>query len=143
MKLIFPTMMNDCVFCKIIAKQAPAHVIYESENIEAFLDIEPINEGHVLIVPKVHESSIDRIPLDTITEIIELAQRIVTALKETYHMDGYSMMQNGGAFCDFGHCHFHIFPRYKEDGFGWKYPVGASEYSEKVAEKLRTALEKH
>lgn len=135
--------MKDCPFCKIIEKQGPAHVIYESDNIEAFLDIEPINEGHVLIVPKVHESSIDKIPLNTITEIMELAQKVVVALKEIYGMDGYSMMQNGGEFCDFGHCHFHIFPRYKEDGFGWKYPEGPFEYSEKVAEKLRTALEKN
>lgn len=135
--------MTDCPFCKIIAKQGAAHVIYESDNIEAFLDIDPINEGHVLIVPKVHESSIDKIPINIVTEIMELAQQIVIALKEIYNMDGYSMMQNGGAFCDFGHCHFHVFPRYKEDGFGWKYPQGPFEYSEKVAEKLRTALDMH
>ncbi len=135
--------MSDCPFCNIIAKQGPAHVIYESDNIEAFLDIEPINEGHVLIVPKVHEASIDKVPLNTITEIMELAQKVVAALRETYNMDGYSMMQNGGEFCDFGHCHFHIFPRYKEDGFGWNYPQGPFEYSERVAKKLRAALEKN
>lgn len=131
----------DCVFCKIIKKQAPAHVIYESDSIEAFLDIEPIHEGHVLIVPKCHADSIDKLPLNVLTDICELAQRIVAALKQVYGIEGYSMMQNGGRFCDFGHCHFHIFPRYPEDGFGWKYPEGGPfEYSEAVAEKIRVAL---
>lgn len=44
---------------------------------------------------------------------MELAQRIVVALKQVYGIEGYSMMQNGGQLCDFGHCHFHIFPRYE------------------------------
>lgn len=130
----------ECAFCKIIQKQANAYVIYESDNIEAFLDIVPINEGHVLIVPKLHVASLNQMPLPVLTEIMELGQRIVSALEEIYPMDGYSMMQNGGKFCDFGHGHFHIFPRYENDGFGWKYPEGPFECSEQVAEKLRGAL---
>ena len=133
--------MSDCAFCNIIKKQANAYVVYESDTIEAFLDIEPIHEGHVLIVPKMHVSSIDELPLEVLTDIMELAQRIVAALKQVYGIEGYSMMQNGGCFCDFGHCHFHIFPRYEKDGFGWEYPTGGPfECSEKVAERIRAAL---
>lgn len=132
--------MTECAFCKIINKQADAHVIYESENIEAFLDIEPINEGHVLIVPKMHEASIDKIPLNVLTEIMELAQKVVVAQEKIYGMDGYSIMQNGGQFCDFGHCHVHVFPRYQKDGFGWRYPEGKFEFSSRVAEKIKAAL---
>lgn len=130
----------ECPFCKIIEKKQEAYIIYESENVIAFLDIDPINEGHILIVPKVHESSIDKMPLHILTEILELLQKIVPALKEVYKTDGYSIMQNGGTFCDFGHGHFHIFPRYKYDGFGWKYPEGTFEYSKAVAEKIRRVL---
>lgn len=130
----------ECPFCKITKKQAEAHIIHESENIIAFLDVDPINEGHVLIVPKMHEASIDNMPIDILTEIVELAQKVVTAFNEVYHIDGYSIMQNGGEFCDFGHGHFHVFPRYKNDGFGWKYPEGTFEYSAKVAEQLRNAM---
>ena len=130
----------ECPFCTIIKKQAEAYVIYESENIIAFLDIAPINEGHVLIVPKLHEASIDNMPINILTEIVETIQKVVTALKEVYNIDGYSIMQNGGEFCDFGHGHFHVFPRYKNDGFGWKYPEGTFEYSAKVAEQLRNAM---
>lgn len=132
--------MSECAFCKIVNKQADAYVIFESENIEAFLDIDPINEGHVLIVPKIHEASIHKIPLVVLSEIMELAQRIVEVLEQIYDMDGYTIMQNGGQFCDFGHCHVHIFPRYKNDGFGWKYPQGEFEYSKEVAAKIADML---
>ena len=93
----------ECPFCNIIKKEAEAYVIYESENIIAFLDIDPINEGHVLVVPKLHEDSIDNMPINIVTEIMETIQKVVTALREIYHMDGYSIMQNGGECCDFAH----------------------------------------
>lgn len=130
----------ECPFCKIIEKKQDAYIIYESENVIAFLDFDPINEGHILVVPKLHEASIDNMPLHILSEVMELLQRIIPALKKVYKIDGYSIMQNGGDFCDFGHGHFHVFPRYKNDGFGWKYPEGTFEYSEAVAEKIRQAL---
>ena len=130
----------ECPFCKIIDRQAEAHIIFESEHVIALLDIDPINEGHVLVLPKLHEASIYKIPLSVLTEIFETAQKVVAALKEVYPMDGYSIMQNGGDCCDFGHMHVHIFPRYKNDGFGWKYPAGPFEYSADVAQRIKNAM---
>lgn len=132
--------MAECAFCNIINKQADAYVIHESDYVVAFLDIDPIHEGHVLIVPKIHEDSIHKIPIPVLTEIMELAQRSVAALKEIYDMDGYSIMQNGGQFCDFGHFHVHVFPRYQNDGFGWKYPQGEFACSDEVAGKIKRVL---
>ena len=129
--------MMECPFCNIINKKTDAHIIYESERVIAFLDIDPINEGHILVVPKVHEASIDKLPLIVLSETMQVLQKIVSAFKETYHMDGYSIMQNGGEFCDFGHAHFHVFPRYRDDGFGWNYPEGPFEYSKRVAERIK------
>ena len=131
-----------CVFCKIINKQSPAHIVYEDSLVISFLDIEPIHEGHVLIVPKQHVDSIDKLPEDTLGSIMSVAKRMVVALKEIYGNEGYSIMQNGGKYCDFGHAHFHVFPRYDKDGFGWTYPEGEPEYSQKVAERLRNVLNK-
>lgn len=125
-----------CEFCKIINKQLPCHIIYEDSRLVSFLDIEPIHEGHVLIVPKQHVDSIDKLSDEILIDIMNLSKKIVVALKEIYGNDGYSIMQNGGKFCDFGHIHFHVFPRYDNDGFGWTYPKGKSEYSEKVAERI-------
>lgn len=129
-----------CDFCKIINKQLPAHVVYEDEQLISFLDIDPIHEGHVLIVPKRHIDSIEKLSDDEIIDIMGVARKIVVALKDIYGNEGYSIMQNGGKFCDYGHAHFHVFPRYDNDGFGWTYPEGESEYSERVAEKLRDKL---
>ena len=129
-----------CEFCKIITKQIPAHMVYENENIAAFLDIEPIHEGHVLVVLKEHVDSIDKISEKVLSDVIKTIQKLVIALREIYNIDGYSIMQNGGKFCDFGHAHFHVFPRYENDGFGFTYPEGESEYSDAVAERLRNKL---
>lgn len=130
-----------CVFCDIINKRSEAHIVYEDSQLISFLDIEPIHEGHVLIVPKQHVDSIDKLPNAILANIMNVAKKIVTALKEIYGNEGYSIMQNGGKYCDFGHAHFHVFPRYDNDGFGWTYPEGESEYSEKVAERIQKRLE--
>ncbi len=129
-----------CVFCKIINKQSSAHIVYEDEQVISFLDIDPIHEGHVLIVPKQHADSIDRLSGETLSDIMGVAKKMVVALKDIYGNEGYSIMQNGGKYCDFGHAHFHVFPRYDNDGFGWTYPEEESECSERVAERLRRSL---
>lgn len=129
-----------CDFCKIINKQLSAHIVYEDEQLISFLDIDPIHEGHVLIVPKKHVDSIEKLSDDELIDIMSVARKVVIKLKDVYGNEGYSIMQNGGKFCDYGHAHFHVFPRYDNDGFGWTYPEGESEYSERVAEKLRDKL---
>lgn len=129
-----------CVFCDIIQKKSDAIIVHETEKSIAFLDIEPINEGHVLIVPKCHASMISDIPLEVLIDIFEVVRKIVDIYDTEFGAKGYSIMQNGGEFCDFGHFHVHVFPRYKEDGFGWTYPQGSFEYSEEIADKIRKAF---
>lgn len=129
-----------CEFCEIARHRREAYVIWENEKTIAFLDIDPIHEGHVLIIPKEHADSIDKIPADILLDVMKTARRIVAALREIYHNPGYTIMQNGGVFCDCGHVHFHVFPRYKNDGFGYIYPEGSAAYSKSVAENLRRHL---
>lgn len=128
--------MDPCAFCRIIDKEEMCYLLFESEKIISFLDIDPINEGHVLILPKIHCSSIEELPLSVLSEMMALSQKVVAALTQIYRADGYSLMQNGGEFCDFGHFHMHIFPRYKKDGFGWTYPEGPSECSLNIAKRI-------
>ena len=129
-----------CVFCKIINKQSSAHIVYEDEQVISFLDIDPIHEGHVLIVPKQHVDSIDRLSGETLSDIMGVAKKMVVALKDIYGNEGYSIMQNGGKYCDFGHAHFHVFPRYDNDGFGWTYGSGEKDVNEEIAERIRIQL---
>ena len=130
----------SCTFCKIANKEIESNIVYESNNIIAFLDIDPINEGHILIVPKEHYLDIEELPTDILNEIMELSQRIVKSLKETYKPDGYSIMQNGGKFNEIGHFHLHIFPRYQNDGFGWKCNENEINVSQEIASNIRKAL---
>jgi len=132
--------MEKCVFCEIINKKSPAHIVYEDDMVVSVLDIEPINEGHVLILPKHHVDTIDKLSDEMLSAVMRLAKKIVPALKEMYGNEGYSMMQNGGKFCDFGHAHFHVFPRYENDGFGWTYGSGEKDVNETIAERIREKI---
>lgn len=105
------TTNNSCIFCRIANREILAEIIYEDETIISFLDIEPINEGHILIIPKKHYLDLDEIDEDTAVHIMKFAAKITKVLKRMYNPDGYSIMQNGGYFNDVGHYHMHVFPR--------------------------------
>lgn len=130
-----------CIFCDIAKHTLDANIVYEDDLITAFLDSNPINEGHILIVPKEHYLDIDEIPEEITSHITFIAKKIVTALKNIYRPDGYSIMQNGGIFNDIGHFHLHIFPRYSDDGFKWTDIKKEAEYSKNVAEKIAVTLQ--
>lgn len=85
-----------CEFCEIINKQRSAYIVFEGEKLVVFLDMDPIHEGHVLIIPKEHADSLDKIPEDVLLDVMRVAQKVVNALREIYGNPGYSIMQNGG-----------------------------------------------
>lgn len=130
-----------CVFCDIINQKSPADLIYENKHLISFLDIDPINEGHVLIVPKQHTDTIEELSDETLAAVMSAVKKIAAALKEIYKNEGYSIMQNGGKFCDFGHVHFHLFPRYDNDRFGWTYGSEEKNANAEIAKRIKTALE--
>lgn len=129
-----------CDFCKIIKKELATDIVYETEKNIIFLDYAPINEGHVLICPKIHAASIVDMPADTLAEIGELIKKVVGVYQKEYGAKSYSVMQNGGECCEYGHFHVHVFPRYEGDGFGWTDAGKEHEHSERVAEILRKAF---
>jgi len=129
-----------CVFCDIIEHKLEAKIVYESEKVIAILDIEPISDGHVLVIPKIHTDSISKISKKYLFEVIETAQHIVEVFERDYRHLGYSIMQNGGECCDFGHFHLHVFPRVKGDGFSWTYPDVGGKYTDDIASDLREKL---
>ncbi|HCQ89996.1 MAG TPA: HIT family protein [Clostridium sp.] len=132
----------DCIFCKIVKGDLPSNLVYENDLIMCFLTIEPINEGHVLIIPKSHYLDTDEIPTEVVTSMMVLSKRIVKVIKEKYSPDGYSVMQNGGEFNDIGHYHMHVFPRYKGDGFGWTFSDKKHNFSQEIAKELKIMLDK-
>ncbi len=132
----------DCIFCKIVKGELPSNLVYEDDLIMCFLTIQPINEGHVLIIPKNHYLDTDEIPTEVVTSIMVLSKKIVKVIKKKYSPDGYSIMQNGGEFNDIGHYHMHVFPRYKGDGFGWTFSDKKHDFSQEIAKELKERLDK-
>ena len=129
-----------CVFCKIANKEQVVYTVYETDNVMAFLDYDPINEGHILLIPKKHYLDVDELPSKLLAELMESSQKLVKAIKKAYNPEGYSIMQNGGKFNDVGHYHLHIFPRYTEDGFGWTASDMQFDYSQEVADKIAAMI---
>ena len=129
-----------CVFCDIISHKAEAKTVYESDRVIAFLDIEPISNGHVLVLPKMHVDSISKLSQECLVEVMDTAQNIVKVFENDYKHSGYSIMQNGGECCDFGHFHLHVFPRVKGDGFGWTYPENGGKYTDEIANDIKEKL---
>ena len=129
-----------CIFCDIANKKMDASIVYEDEQIMAFLDIDPINEGHILLIPKKHYMDVEELPADVLNHLMKISQKLVVAIKKMYQPDGYSIMQNGGAFNDIGHYHLHIFPRYEGDGFGWTSSTEQFSYAQEIADKLAEVL---
>ena len=135
-------MEKDCVFCQIANHMAPAQIIYEDEEVVCFLDHDPINVGHVLVVPVKHYLDADELPASIACAIMRLSARVAGAVKEIFHPDGYSIMQDGGVFNDIGHYHMHVFPRYVGDGFHWAYRDDVLKYdASDTAAQIRSALE--
>jgi histidine triad (HIT) family protein len=124
---------SSCVFCKIARKQAPASYVYEDENVLAFLDIRPLNEGHTLVIPKEHYVTIFEVPEELVAHLHRIVKRVALAVRESTKADGISIIQQNGkaAGQEIFHLHVHVIPRYE----GQKLPR-FGEISEADREKL-------
>ncbi len=131
--------MENCIFCN--KENIKTGFVYEDETVMAFMDMDPINEGHVLLVPKAHYLDADEMPDEILSHLMLVSKKIIAAIKEVYNPDGYTVMQNGGIFNDIGHYHMHIFPRYRRDSFGWAFGTEEKNVNEEIARKIREKIE--
>lgn len=130
--------MSECVFCD--RNKITTDFVYEDDLVMAFMDSEPINEGHILIIPKEHYLDADEIPDEVLARIMIISKKILSVLKEIYKPNGYCIMQNGGEFNDIGHFHLHIFPRYRGDGFTWIYGNESKTVNKETAKIIRDRI---
>ena len=128
----------ECIFCH--KEKLTTDIVYEDELVMAFMDMDPINEGHILLVPKAHYLDVDEMSDETLSHLMLISKRIVAALKEIYKPNGYTIMQNGGEFNDVGHYHLHIFPRYTGDGFGWTYGEEIKDVNSAIANRIKEVI---
>lgn len=110
--------MKNCLFCKIIAGEIPAAKIYEDNDVLAFLDLFPVTKGHALVIPKQHAQDIFAIDVDSLKKVIVAVKILSGKIKSTLGADGIRISQSNGkqAGQDIFHVHFHIIPRYENDG---------------------------
>lgn len=112
--------MADCIFCKIVDKKIPAEIVYENDDVAAFLDVEPHAPGHTLIIPKDHAELLENLPDDKIGPLFSAVKRVVELIVEGLEADGATIGINQGAAAGqvVGHLHIHILPRFEGDGGG-------------------------
>lgn len=125
---------NACLGCQLANGQVQAHVVYENEWLTVILDIAPLNEGHVLLLPKRHVSEMDDMSEETSAAMLKASMKMSQLIKKLYQPDGVTILQNGGAFNDLGHVHVHVFPRYIGDGFSWLEPEDRNDNRNRLAE---------
>ena len=142
--LLSPQSMSDTLFAKIIRKEIASVVVYEDDDVFAFLDNNPVNPGHTLVVPKIPSDGFLDTDPETLKKLIIGVQKVARAIKEGTGAQGVNVIQNEGAAAGqkIFHLHYHVIPRFENDGrehwHGKPYPSDAE--AEAVAERIRKAL---
>ncbi len=118
----------ECLFCKIIKGEIPLYKVYEDDKVLAFLDIAPVNKGHILVIPKEHTENLMTMSPEQIIEVFRVVQKLTKSLESILQPDGINIGMNNkeGSGQVIFHAHVHIMPRYNNDGLrlwspGYKY----------------------
>src|SRR5215472_17686628 len=134
----------DCIFCKIVAGKIPCHKLYEDSETLAFMDINPVHDGHCLVIPKAHHPNVFDTPPDMFAAVARSTVKVAKAVKQTVALDGLNLLQaNGpGAAQSVMHFHLHILPRRRDDELkmNWTPKPGDSAHIAKIAERIRAVL---
>jgi histidine triad (HIT) family protein len=134
----------DCVFCQIRDGQIPSTRVYEDERTIAFMDINPLNEGHCLVIPRGHAPTIFETADADLHAAIVTAKRVATAIRTALGPEGLNVLQANGAaaFQSVAHFHLHLVPRWTGDGKGFDWPQvpGDRGRIQEAAKKIRRAL---
>lgn len=105
----------NCVFCKIIEGEIPSYTIYEDDIVKCFLDINPVNTGHLLIIPKEHTLDITTIKDETLVHIKKIALELKELVEKKLKCDGVQFVQNNGIAQEVKHYHLHLIPKYENE----------------------------
>ncbi|TNF89470.1 MAG: HIT family protein [Gammaproteobacteria bacterium] len=134
----------DCIFCKIIAGEIPCFKIYEDDDTLAFMDINPANEGHALVIPKEHAENVHSVSDDAIAATVITAKKVAAAVNKTLDPQGLNLLQCNGpaAAQSVLHFHMHVLPRRDGDELklNWGLEPGDMDAIGQLAERIRTNL---
>jgi histidine triad (HIT) family protein len=137
--------MSETIFSKIIRGEIPCHRVYEDELVLAFLDINPLCEGHVLVIPKEPAATVDQLSDDSAAAIGRVLPRLSRAVIAATGVKEFNILQNNGAGAHQAvfHVHFHIIPKHPDGkglGVGWKALKLEAEEGKALATKIAQHL---
>ena len=136
--------MSDCVFCKIRDGQIPSLKVYEDDRTLCIMDINPLNDGHCLVITKAHAATLFESDAADLGAAIATARTVSLAIRAALRPDGLNMLQANGAaaFQSVPHFHLHLIPRWTGDGkgFDWTPVPGDRAQIAGTGEKIRAAL---
>jgi histidine triad (HIT) family protein len=137
--------MADTIFSKIIRGEIPCHRVYEDDLVLAFLDINPLCEGHVLVIPKEPAATVDKLSDESSAAIGRVLPRISRAVIAATGVQEFNILQNNGAGAHQAvfHVHFHIIPKHPDGkglGVGWKALKLGNDEGKALAAKITEHL---
>ncbi len=137
-----PHTQQDCVFCRIVAGEAPCYKIYEDDFILAFLDIAMDAPGHTVVIPKQHEGDLFTSAPETTARLMDAVRRISRHYVEDCGYDGVNVLNASGTAAQQSvpHLHFHIIPRREEDGLNTWPELGHHESDLKAMQEKLTMI---
>lgn len=132
------------IFTKIINREIPAEILFETDNVISIIDIMPIHFGHALVIPKKEYKNFLEVPESELGELMAVAQKIAQSLVKTFDLDGFNIFSNNGEVAGQSvfHFHIHVTPRYKNDNISFNLTLKkyADGQMKEVADKIRANL---
>ena len=131
----------DCIFCKIIAGEIPCFRVYEDDDTLAFMDINPANEGHALVIPKQHAENLHAVSEEALAATVKSAKKVAAAIDRTLGPAGLNLLQCNGAAAaqSVMHFHMHVLPRRDGDDLrlNWGLQAGDMDAIGELAGRIR------
>ena len=137
-------MDENCIFCKIIKGDIPAAKVYEDEKTLAFLDIAPVNKGHTLVIPKKHSKNLLEDDMDDLDICMKTIKKVAKAVMGATGADGFNLGANTNSAAGqvVFHTHFHIIPRFEDDGLRhWSQGKYDEMEMDSFQEKIKESIE--
>jgi len=136
-----PDSTPSCSFCDLIHGAAEVSMCFEDADVVAFMDIQPVNSGHVLVVPREHYESLDDIPPKLAMHLYEVAMELAPVVKQVAGADGMNIIVNSGVAAgqDVFHYHVHVIPRKEDDGFDVPLPFPGSQMPDRTVLDMNAA----
>jgi histidine triad (HIT) family protein len=138
---------DDCIFCAIEAGEMPSRTVHETDEVIAFLDVNPLAEGHTLVVPRAHHARLGAVPAETSDAVFGVVHELVPTVETAVDADAVTVGVNDGAAAgqEVPHVHVHVVPRFEGDGGGPIHAVAGRRPDlsdaelDEVADRIQTA----